>query len=179
MIRKQSIAGIFLIVLNLFYGCGGTVFGGDDSGVTIKSGTADAAVNTLGTLSLSSADIQKELQAKPWREIEMDISAFYENSLYSAGKKRYPVAFSFQNKRIIAYADCQKITANYKIEAKHISFSRLSVAPAIDLASCVESEHADDAVIALLENSFNIENMRKNEVLLSAEDFDTTVVLKR
>ena len=179
MIRKQSIAGILFIVLNLFYGCGGTVSGGDDSGVTIKSGTADTASNALGTLSLGSADIQKELQAKPWEEIDMDISAFYENDLYSAGEKRYPITLSFRNKRIVAYADCQKITANYKIEAKRISFSRLSVAPAIDLASCVESEHADDAVIALFENSFTIKNITEREALLEAEDFDTTVVLKR
>ena len=179
MIRKQSIAGILFIALNLFYGCGGTVSGGDDSGVTIKSGTADTMSNALGTLSLSSADIRKELQSKPWREIEMDISAFYENSLYGAGEKRYPVTLSFQNKRIVAYADCQKITANYKVEAKRISFSRFSVAPAIDLASCVESEHADDAVIALLENSFTIKNITERQASLEAEDFDTTVDLRR
>ena len=177
--RKQSIAGMLLIVVGLFSGCGSTVSSGENSEIIIKSSTKDITSNTLDTLSLSSVDIQKELQKKPWRVIKADISAFYENSLYSTGMKRYLIELSFQDKRIVAYADCQKIMAHYQIDAKHIAFSKLSVTSAIDLASCMESEYADDAVITFLENSFNIEKITEDEVFFSADDFDTSVILTR
>lgn len=179
MKRKLSIAGILLILMNLFHGCGGTVSDGENNGIVMISKTEDTSSNALETLSLNTTDIRQELQKKPWRKIEIDISDFYENNLNKPEEKWYPIELNFDEKRVVAYADCQKITADYRIAGKRISFSRLSVSPAIDLPICVESEFADDAVIALLENSFSIESMREKEMLLFSEDFDTTVTLRR
>ncbi|RUM62972.1 MAG: hypothetical protein DSZ05_09350 [Sulfurospirillum sp.] len=177
MKRRYITLSILLMTANLFVGCGGnTSFGGGD--VSITSATGDRS-DKLGTLSLNSQDIKKVLEAKPWKRMKADVASFYENSIYSTGMKSYPVDITFQGKRVVAYADCQRITANYKIEGKNITFSKLSVSPAIELASCVESEFADDAVIVFFENSFSVKTATEKSVLFEAEDFDTTITLER
>ena len=177
MKRRYITLSVLLTVASIFAGCGGnSSYGGGDVSITSVAGDQP---DKLGTLSLSSQDIQKVLESKPWKTMKTDVASFYENSIYSSGMRSYPVDITFQGKSVIAYADCQKITANYKIEGKNITFSKLSVSPAIELASCVESEFADDAVIAFFENSFSVKNVTEKSVLFEAEDFDTTITLER
>ncbi len=168
-----------LVMILLLGGCNGTVSSSDGSDVTIHATTEDATQSGLHALSLDTQDIKTVLTDRPWREIVVDISAFYESNTFPKSARSYTVALQFGEKEVRAYADCQKITAHYKIEDKSISFSKRSIGPAIELASCVESEYADDAVWAFFENSFRVETIDDHEAVFDADDFDTSVTLRR
>ena len=165
------------IITALFQGCNTTASSSSDD-ITIKSTTGDEA-NDLSTLSMENTDLHTFLMQKNWKSIKTDIFAFYGSSNLPATVHTYTIDMMFAKKSVTAYADCQKVTANYKVNGKEIAFSKVSVAPAIELATCTESEYADDAVIALFENSFEVTKMTEKEVTLEAVDFDTTVVLGR
>ncbi len=160
-------------------GCQSTI--SDNGAVSIKAGSAvENAADKLGTLSLDQESIGKMLTLSPWTGIRSSISAFYENQNFPQSAGTYRVDLRFGQSRVTAYADCKKITARYTLEGKKLRFSHVSTpAPAVDLATCVESEFADDAVLALFENSFTVTSADTHKAVLKAEDFDTTVELER
>lgn len=167
----------YIVLIGLLYGlsgCEGTI---DDNGnMSIKSGSGQAT--NLGTLALDQTRIQTLLTLAPWSKIETSIQTFYENDNYPT-RGSYTIAMTFDKRNVTAYADCQKVTAGYRIDGKEIRFRDASIAPAINLPTCIESKYADDAVLALFENSFEVIKMTEKEAVLQAIDFDTEVVLKR
>jgi hypothetical protein len=168
--------GLFIMMV-LFQGCD-TTASSSSNDITIKSTNSDKTDN-LTTLSVENTDISAFVMKEKWKSIKIDISAFYESSNLPSVQHTYTIDMQFAKKSVVAYADCQKVSANYKIVGKEISFSKVSVAPAIELATCIESEYADDAVLTLFENSFEVTKITEKEVVLDALDFDTNIVLKR
>ncbi len=168
--------GLFIITA-LFQGCNTTISSSSND-ITIKSTDGDKTDN-LTTLSVENTDIHAFLMEENWKSIKVDISAFYESSNLPSVQHAYSIDMQFTKKSVVAYADCQKVSANYKIIGKEISFSKISVAPAIELATCIESEYADNAVLTLFENSFEVMKITEKEAVLDALDFDTQIVLKR
>ncbi len=166
-----------ILLAGLLLGFGGCESSVSDRGVSIKAG--GGADSGLSTLSDAQLDPHVVLMTGSWHRIEMPVAAFYENSIYPTASHSYAIDMHFGESTVTAYADCQKVTAHYRISDKEIAFSKASIAPAVDLATCEESEFADDAVMALFENSFTIEKVLPKEVVLHSEDFDTQVKLKR
>jgi heat shock protein HslJ len=158
-------------------GCESTI--SNDGSVSIKAGGTKSDGDTLTTLALNEENIQTLLTVAPWTKIEANIQAFYENGNYPSDRESYTIFMTFDKRTVTAYADCQKVTAKYRLNGKDITFNDLSIAPAIDLPTCVESEFADDAVAALFENSFKVTKITQKEALFEALDFDTNIVLKR
>ena len=166
------------LVLIGFGGCDSTI--SDDGAVSVKAGSTKSESETLGTLSLDREAITKLLTFSPWHSIRADIGAFYENQNYPQRLRTYTVDIRFGKSEVTAYADCKKITARYKVDGKKLIFSHVSTpAPAVELASCEESVFADEAVLALFENSFNVTSIDTHRAKLYNEDFDTTIELRR
>ncbi len=165
----------FVICMGLFLmqGCGSSNSSGDTTMITVGDSS-----NALATLSMNTQSIKPVLMQEPWKVISTDIASFYENTNLPTFKS-YTIDISFGENDIVAYADCQKLTARYTLKDKEISFSWSTITPAIELASCAASEYADEAVLALLSNDFTVESLLTDEVVLQAVDFDTKVTLKR
>ena len=176
---REIISGVVAVMLVLgFGGCESTI--SDDGAVSIKAGGTKDETQTLGTLSLDQEGIEKLLKLSVWHKIRTDIRAFYENRNYPEQAHDYSVDLRFGTKEVTAYADCKKITARYKVEGKKLTFWHVSTpAPAVDLATCEESEFADEAVLALFENSFSVTSIDTHRAKLYNEDFDTTIELRR
>ncbi len=172
MMKYVLLAGMVLG----FSGCEGTI--SDDGSVSISAGSGSVE-ESLTTLALNEDNIQTLLRLTPWTKIETDVQAFYESGNYPETMQSYSIVMTFDTRTVSAYADCQKVTARYRLDGKDISFYDAEIAPAVDLPACVESEYADDAVLALFENSFEVVNMTEDEMVLQAFDFDTQVILKR
>lgn len=165
---------LFWLLLGLS-GCESTL--SDNGAVTIKS-ASQSADDALATLAVDETNIQDTLMQSPWRRIETDIRAFYENTNLPANRS-YTVDLRFGERTVTAIADCKKITAKYRVIDKEIRFSEVSTPSSVDLGSCIESEHADDAVLALFDNDFLVEKITPKSVLLDALDFDIKVRLSR
>ncbi len=176
----RNFKGILLLVLFLVsQGCQSTI--SRDGSVSISAGSAPQEQNgDLGTLSTQQADLKKVLQQSQWYAIKTDIAAFYENSIYPAAYKRYTVTMRFGKREVVAYADCQKITARYSVEEnRKLTFSTPEIGPDLEHATCIESQYADDAVIAFFENSFTLHKASEKRVVLTSDDFDVNVELLR
>jgi hypothetical protein len=167
--KKIILTGLLLFLV----GCGSS--SGQNGTITVNSGSND---DTLGTLSTQGMDLKETLLGKNWEEITMDLDQFYTTSI-STVNKTYKMDMSFKDGEIIAYADCQKLTARYKISDKEISFSRISYEADLDHASCQQSEDADQAVNQFLNNSFEASKIKEDEITFISDDFDAEVILKR
>ncbi len=167
-----------ILLLGLLQGCGGST---SSSGGNISVTSANGGTGTgLQTLSTEKTDLKSYLEEKAFNEIVCNISKLYNDATgYPETMQKYAVQMHFAKKEVLVYADCQKITANYKVRDDALSFSNISIAPAVELASCQEYEYADDAVLGFFENSYTVEKIRKNEIVLEADEIDTSVVLKR
>jgi len=167
---------LLVSIIWILQGCGSSNATSGDSNVTI---TANGSTTPLESLSLDDQNIQEILIGKTWHKITTNVSSFYENTNFPTFLQNYTVEISFDEKDIVAYADCQKLTARYSIDENEIHFSKSTIAPALELASCIESKYADDAVLALFENRFRVESIEDKEIVLDAVDFDTKVILER
>ncbi len=167
---------ILMMSILLLQACGSSSGIKDDT--TIISNDGDIQ-NSLNTLSINSQDIQAVLIKGVWKSIDINIASFYENNNLPRYKKKYKINMVFQDHKVVAYADCQKITAKYKIKDKTISFSNATIAPAIELPSCQQFEYADDALLAFVSNVFEVKEISEKKALLSAPDFDTDVLISR
>ncbi len=174
----------FIVVVCIGFGLF-TLAGCDSSSIKKKSDVNILSIqgnsenNNLDTLSLSKKDIQPILMDSAWKKVYINIASFYENNALPAHKKSYNADMKFGKRDITVYADCKKITANYKIKDNLLTFSNATISPAIDLASCEQFEYADDAVMALLSNTFEIKKAVEKKIVLDAVDFDSEVLLLR
>ncbi len=132
----------------------------------------------IDTLNENNLDLKEVLEATKWKEIIIDLDKFYP-TVISTLEKSYLIDMSFENGKLTAYADCQKLTAKYKIDKKEISFSRISYTPAIELASCQESKDADQAVNQFLSNTFEASKIQKDEIIFYSDNFETEIRLKQ
>lgn len=171
---KKILLIISLLLSSIFYtGCDNA--NSTNGSFTVTSGEK---VDTLGTLGEEQKDLKKILSGENWKEITMDLDQFFATSI-STLDKTYKIDLSFDNQEIIAYADCKKLTARYKINNTAISFSRISNEPDLDHATCQQSEDADQAVYQFLYNSFEASSIKENEITFKSDDFDAEVILKR
>ena len=174
--RRTLLKSVTLIWLLLgLSGCESTL--SDSAAVTVNS-ASQAADDALETLAVDETSIQNTLMQAPWKRIETDIRAFYENTNLPANRS-YSVNLRFDERTVTAIADCKKVTAKYRVIGKEIRFSDVSTPSSVDLGSCIESEHADDAVLALFDNDFLVEKITSQSVVLDAIDFDVKVLLNR
>ncbi len=167
---KKTILTISLLFL---VGCGSS--SGKNGEISVNLGSKD---DKLGTLSTQELDLKETLSSKNWEEITMDLDKFYTTSI-STANKAYKIDMSFEDGKVLAYADCKKLTARYKISDKEISFSKISYEADLDHASCQQSEDADQAVNQFLNNSFEATQVKEDEITFKSDDFDAEVVLKR
>ena len=167
---KKILLTIFLL---LYSGCG-TSSGSDGTILSTSSSNSDK----LSTLSTQNMDLKDTLSSKNWKTITMDLDKFYTTSI-STINKAYQIDMNFQDGKTIAYADCQKLTASYKINDTEISFSRISYEPDLEHAACQQSEDADQAVYQFFYNTFEAIKIKENEITFQSDDFNTEVILKR
>ncbi len=165
---------IFFALL-LLGGCNTSVSSGGTSDISIKAQDSDGELDTLSTNIQNDKEF---LQKTSWKKIRADVSHFYLNNNFPT-LSEYTIDMKFEKRVVTAYADCQKITANYKLRDEEISFSNISIAPAVELATCIESQYADDAVLAFFENDFLLEGVDQSKARFSALDFDTVIELYR
>jgi len=153
------------------------------TGCNVPSNSTEEVI-TLGsddkidTLSEKDLNLKELLEDAKWKEIVIDLDKFYPTVIESV-EKSYLIDMSFKNGKVTTYADCQKLTAKYKITKKAISFSHISYAPAIELTSCQQSEDADQAVNQLFSNTFEVSQMQKDEIIFYSDDFEAEIKLKR
>jgi len=172
---KKKLLIISLSLLSLAYvGCG--TAHGSNGDITITSG--EKSSDKLGTLSVEDLDLKQTLTKESYKEITMDIDKFVLTPI-STVNKPYKIDISFKNGKVLAYADCQKITARYKVSDKALSFSQVSYAPAVKLATCIEVEDADQAVDQFLKGSYEAQKITEDEIVFASDDVDANVVLKR
>ncbi|HIP02132.1 MAG TPA: META domain-containing protein [Campylobacterales bacterium] len=162
---------ILTISLLFLIGCGSS--NGQDGTISVNLGSDD---NALGTLSTQNMDLKETLSGENWEEITMDLDQFYTTSI-STVNKTYKIDMGFKDGKVTAYADCQKLTARYKISDKEISFSRVSYEADLDHAFCQQSEDADEAVNQFLNNSFEAIRIKEDEITFQSDDFDAEVIL--
>jgi predicted small secreted protein len=172
---KKKLLTISLSLLSLVYvGCG--TAHGSNGDIIITAG--DKKADKLETLSVEDMDLKQTLTKERYKEITMDIDKFVPTAIRTINKS-YKLDINFKNGKVLAYADCQKLTTKYKINNKLLSFSHVSYAPAIELATCVEVEDADQAVYQFLNGSYEAIKITENEIVFASDDIDAKVVLKR
>jgi len=171
--KKKFFIVLLILISTIYSGCGTSNGSNDDTMIT--SGKKDLGLGTLGDQNL---DLKETLEEKNFKEIMMDIDQFFATSIETINKT-YKIDMSFENGKLTAYADCKKLTAHYKIDDKKISFSRITNEPDLDHATCQQSEDADQAVYQFLNNSFEANKIKENEISFISDDFDAEVVLKR
>lgn len=169
---KKTYAISLILFTLLTTGCDNSTTLNDDTVITAGSQNSD-----LEILGEEDLDFKQTLTSDKWTKITMNLSKF--NSVNpSYFQKSYLVELDFKDGKLTAYADCQKLSARYKISDKDISFSKITY-KADDKAFCQPSEDADQAVYEFLNNSFEATNIEKDEVTFKADYFDTEVTLKR
>lgn len=168
----MRIAAYFIITLILL-GCSGSV--GDKDGFIMTSGEVKDSIETL---SLDNIDLKENLTKKNWTKISANLDKFYSFSTYSQ-KKDYSIKMTFENGNILAYADCKKLTARYIVNDKKISFYEVSYAPAIELATCQESEDADKVVYQFLLRDFEVIEIKDRQIIFKSHEIDTEVILSK
>lgn len=170
---KKSFSIIFIFILGFFCsGCGNTAATGE---LVILGATTE---NNLSTLSNEVLDLEEVLSSKSWEKIAIDLDQFYATP-FSTVLKSYAIDMSFDEGKVTAYADCQKLTAHYKINDKALSFSKITYSPAIDVATCIESQDADQAVHELFSYTFEATKVEDREIILFSDDVEAEITLKR
>ncbi len=169
---KKTYAISLILFALLSSGCNSSASSNNDT--VIKAGSQNSDLETLSTEDL---DLKQTLASDRWTKITMNLSRF--NSINpSYYQKSYLIELDFEDGKLTAYADCQKLTARYKISDNDISFSKITYNPD-DKAFCQQSEDADQAIYEFLNNSFEATDIQQDEITFKADDFDTEVTLKR
>jgi heat shock protein HslJ len=169
---KKTYAISLILLTLLSSGCNSSVASSDNT--IIKAGSQNSDLDTLSTDDL---DLKQTLVSDRWTNITMNLSRFNSiNPTYY--QKSYLIELDFEDGKLTAYADCQKLTARYKISDNDILFSKITY-NADDKAFCQPSEDADQALYEFLNNSFEATDIQKDEITFKADYFDTEVTLKR
>ncbi|MCH9813742.1 MAG: hypothetical protein K0U47_07340 [Epsilonproteobacteria bacterium] len=161
------------IILIFSTGCGTPVE--ETNSLTTSGSTIE---DNLYTLNSPTFDLDKIVSQKKWSNMEIDLDQFYQTP-FSTVKKPYRIEMEFKEQKVTAYADCQKLTASYKIADKTLSFSKLSYAPAVDVASCIESEDADQAVYQFFNHTYETIETSAKAVTFQANEVEAKVTLTR
>ncbi len=164
-----SISAIIL----LFVGCNTTT--SKDGDFTLSSGKT---TNLLGTLGLESQDLNEAIIGKNWTKINLDLDDFITQSIETP-KQDYIIDLKFDKNRVLAYADGQKITANYKIDGDDISFSKISMEADLDHSYTNDFMDADQAIYSFLNDSYKVTSSNKSEIVLKSNQSEAEVILKR
>jgi len=130
--------------------------------------------HALGTLGVAE-DNQKVLMQGEWKTLDMDLKKYYyeiEDKVNS-----YNMKMKFSKYKVEALANCYKVEASYLLEEEQISFAKLSLRPAIEMASCHESENAEDAVDAFFSQSYRV--VKKGDTMEFTSTTGQKIVLKR
>ena len=158
-----------------------TFLGGCSSSVDTKSqstnGPSSNSGGTLGSMS-GSEDIKAYLEESGWKSVSLDLDKYLYDMKGST--KSYTMQMDFKDGKVTALADCNIITARYKVKDDEVSFSRVSSPkPALDIPTCKEFKDADKAVSAFFSSDYSVTPRTQNELSLTALDVDTSVTLKR
>ena len=177
---KQTLFAVTALSFLLFYtACSDTTTAESDGKVVGTVSQSALTENGLGTLSDEPDDYKKIVTSYTWNRIETDLKKLYPSSDYPAGDANYPVEITFSPQRLVAYANCFKITADYEIDGKELIFYRPQQQPDPDHASCYDYEGADDAVYALVSHDFRIIGTTGRSIKLKASDLPVTFTLSR
>jgi hypothetical protein len=163
---------LFTFSLLFLVGCGTS--NGKNSDFTISAGKKS---ENLGTLSIENLDLKETLYGKNWNKITMDLDKFYTTSI-STVEKVYKIDMNFKDGKVLAYADCQKITAQYRVKKDEIKLSHAQY-ETFDKPSCEEFKDADQAIYQFMNNSFEATKITKNEITFKSYDFDTEIKIER
>lgn len=166
---KKTILTISLLFL---VGCGSS--NGKDGTITVTSGEKE---DKLGTLSTEKLDLGEALLGEKWIKLTTNLDKFYATTI--SDYVNYEIEMSFKDNEVVAYADCKKLTARYKIRDNELSFSKVTYNSDPDHASCKPSEDADQAVNQFLSNSFEATKINQNQITFKADDFDVELILER
>ncbi len=178
MIKKVFLYLVIFISILFFSGC-------NTSTDTTISSSKNQNIESLGsnnkdTLGVSQKkemSLKDALLNKRWREIVIDLDEFYM-TISDTNKKSYIIDMSFSEDSVIAYADCFKLSARYKISDNKISFSKISYGQAIELAVCQESEDANEAVFQLFSNDFTATKIEDDKILFYSQELEADIELK-
>ena len=149
---------------------------GNGCGDSNSNGSVKGADSTLSTLSAKSS-VKEILTAKEWKTLEVNLDQYYYSQ--SGEKKQYDLRMNFTNHKVEAIANCYRVIASYRIDDKAILFARLSFKPMDDVATCSESEKAEDAVDAFFSKSYMIEEMDAKHIVFNSFDEEATATLSR
>jgi heat shock protein HslJ len=170
---KRSILLVWSTVAVLMSGCG-DAGNGSDSNV---SGPSAGGASVIGSLS-GSEDIGAYLQEDAWNKITLDLEKFEFDR--ESQPRTYEIEMLFEKNKVTALADCQYITASYRLRDDEITFSRVSAPkPALDLPTCKDFEDAESAVSNFFVYSYDVKTNKQNEVVFEGTDIETSVTLKR
>lgn len=171
---KRNIFIAWSAVVVLMGGCGGSLGGGSDSNGT---GPSVGGAKIIGSLS-GSEDIAKYLQESSWSKITLDLEKFQFDR--DSRQKSYDIEMLFEKKKVTVLADCQYVSASYRVKDDEITFSRVSAPrPALDLPSCKDFEDAENAVSNFFVYSYIVKANKQSEVVFEGTDIETSVTLKR
>jgi hypothetical protein len=173
------------LMLFVVIGCGGTygdrelLKSSDDKvqslGKEVKE--QNQTLSTLGS-STKNLDLAKVLTKKAWEKISINLDKFYTTPTQTQIKE-YKIDMKFEDSTVLAYADCQKLTATYRVQNNKVQFFNIQYSPAIELATCIESKDADKAVYELMLQDFEVTDIKEKQITFKSYIFDTDVILKR
>jgi len=174
MLKKITVTLLSATIL-LMSGCGSTGDSIPTSTVGPSSGSGDS--NGLGGLS-GNEDIAAFLEESAWTSITMDLDKFLFDT---TGKTSdYDIQMTFKDGVVTALADCNIVTASYKINDNEMTFYRVSAPkPAIDYPTCQEFQDAENAVSSFFSSDYFVSANKQTEVSLESMEIDASVVLTR
>jgi heat shock protein HslJ len=171
---KEVISVLLLITTLFFSGCNS---GANTTATDSSAGPSSGSEQSIGSMS-GGEDISAYLEDDRWTSITLDLDKYLYDTQGST--RAYSVEMDFKEGKVTVLADCNHITASYKIKEDRISFSRVSSPkPAIDLPTCTEFKDADNAVVALFSSEYVVKPRTLDELVLEATDIETSVTLTR
>ena len=168
MIKRSML--VWSTVVVLFSGCGESTADG-------VAGPSTGGDKVIGSLS-GSEDVGAFLQERSWNKITLDLEKFQYDK--KSRQRTYDMEMLFEKRKVTVLADCQYVSASYRLKDDEIIFSRVSAPrPALDLPSCKDSEDAESAVSNFFTYSYVVKANKQSEVVFEGTDIETSVTLKR
>ncbi len=170
---KRSMLIAWSTVVVLMSGCGSSGDGFDSN----STGPSSGGDKVIGSLS-GSKDIGAYLEEDTWSKITLDLEKFQYDR--ESSQRTYDIEMRFEKNKVTVLADCQYISASYRLRDDEITFSRVSAPkPALDLPSCKDFEDAENAVSNFFVYSYIVQANKQSEVVFEGTDIETSVTLNR
>ena len=171
---KTTTTFLLLSVL-LFSACSSSTSNNDNE--ESSKGPSTNSGQTLGSMS-GSEDINAYLKKSSWKSVTLDLDKYLYDT--KGTSKTYKMQMEFTDGKVTVLADCNYITARYKVRDDELTFSRISSPkPALDAPTCQGYKDADNAVLAFFSADYTVSPRTQNELSLQAIDIETSVTLKR